>query len=153
MALTKLASRDERTDLSIESYAYAYPDADNIHDAAWHRNWVGFHAPDHRITFDDIMLDSLFVAHYIPVFESFVAGDIQKVEFEPTEPYIRLTVTRRDGDGDEVDVRGHLEHPLGGEAEELDFEFGTSVANVERFLKGLRDIAAEFPIRERESDL
>ncbi|WP_214824483.1 hypothetical protein [Exiguobacterium sp. s28] len=153
MALTKLASRDETIDVTIESYAYAYPDADNIHDAAWHRNWVGFHAPDHRITFDDIMLDSLLVAHYIPVFESFVAGDMQEVEFEPTEPYIRLTVTRRDGDGEEVDVRGHLEHPLGDETEELDINFETSVANVERFLKGLRDIAAEFPIRERESDL
>lgn len=148
MPIAKLMSRDESCDVTIESYAYAYPDADNIHDAAWHRNWVGLHTPDHRITFDDVMLDSLLVAHYIPVFESFVAGDMQEVEFEPTEPYIRLTMTRRDGDGDEVYVRGHLEHSLGDEAEELDFEFGTSVANVEHFLKGLRNIAAEFPVRE-----
>lgn len=148
MALTKLVSHDGRTDISIESYTYVYEDADNIYDAAWHRNWVGFHAPEHRITFDDIMLDSLLVAHYIPVFESFVSGDVQDVEFEPTEPYICLTMTRRDGDGDEVDVRGNLEHPLGDGAEELDFEFETSVANVEVFLKGLRAIADEFPVRK-----
>ncbi|EPE60799.1 hypothetical protein L479_02825 [Exiguobacterium sp. S17] len=148
MAITKLMSRDETIDVTIESYAYAYPDADNIHDAAWHQNWVGFHAPDHRITFDDIMFDSLLVAHYIPVFESFVAGDVQEVEFEPTEPFVSLTLTRRDKDGDEVSVRGHLEHPLGDEAEELSFAFETSMLNVERFLKGLRDIADQFPVRK-----
>lgn len=147
MALTKLASLDGTTDISIESYAYAYKDADNIHDAAWHRNWVGFHAPEHRITFDDIMLDSLLVAHYIPVFESFVAGNTREVEFEPTEPYVCLTLTRRDGGGDEVNVRGHLEHPLGDETEALDFEFETSVLRVEQFLQGLREIASEFPVR------
>ncbi|MFN4214671.1 hypothetical protein [Exiguobacterium sp.] len=150
MALTKLESRDGTTDISIESYAYAYQDADNIHDAAWHRNWVGFHAPEHRITFDDIMLDSLLVAHYIPVFESFVAGGVQEVAFEPTEPFVSLTLTRRDGGGDEVNVRGRLEHPLGDETEELDFEFETSVLKVEQFLQGLREIASEFPVRKIE---
>lgn len=147
MALTKLASRDGLIDLSIESYAYAYPEADNIYDAAWHQNWVGLHTPDHRITFDDIMLDSLLVAHYIPLFESFVAGDVQEVMFAPTEPFISLTLMRRDTDGDEVDVRGHLEHPLGGETEELDFAFETSVLEVKKFLKGLQEIASEFPVR------
>lgn len=150
MALTKLISHDGTLDLTIESYAYAYPDADNIHDAAWHRNWVGLHTPDHRITFDDIMLDSLLVAYYIPVFESFVAGDMQEVIFEPTEPFVSLTLTRRDGDGDEVNVRGSLEHPLEDETEEIDFEFETSLANVENFLKGLRDIADDFPVRQVE---
>lgn len=150
MALAKLASRDGATDISIESYAYAYEDAQNVHDAAWHRNWVGFHAPEHRITFDDIMLDSLLVAHYIPVFESFLVGDVQRIEFEPTEPYVCLTLTRRDGAGDEVDVHGHLEHPLGEETEELDFAFETSVAEVEKFVQGLREIAREFPVREVE---
>ncbi|MCT4777033.1 MULTISPECIES: WapI family immunity protein [Exiguobacterium] len=96
MPIAKLMSRDESCDVTIESYAYAYPDADNIHDAAWHRNWVGLHTPDHRITFDDVMLDSLLVAHYIPMFASFVAGDLSEVEFEPTEPFVSLTVTRRD---------------------------------------------------------
>lgn len=150
MALTKLASRDGLIDLSIESYAYAYPDADNIHDAAWHRNWVGFHAPEHRITFDDIMLDSLLVTHYIPVFESFVAGDVQEIVFAPTEPFVNLTLTKRDADGDEVDVRGHLEHPIGGETEELDFTFETSVLKVEQFLQGLREMLREFPVRKVE---
>lgn len=150
MALTKLASRDGLIDLSIESYAYAYPDADNIYDAAWHRNWVGFHTPDQRITFDDIMLDSLLVAHYIPLFESFVAGDVQEIVFAPTEPFISLTVTRRDADGDEVDVRGHLEHPSGGETAELDFAFETSVLKVEQFLQGLREMLSEFPVRKVE---
>ncbi|KDN58311.1 hypothetical protein [Exiguobacterium sp. AB2] len=150
MALTKLASRDGTTDISIESYAYAYEDADNIHDAAWHRNWVGFHAPEHRITFDDVMLDSLLVAYYIPVFKSFLAGDVRQVEFEPMEPYVCLTLTRRDGGGDEVDVQGHLEHPLGDETEALDFAFETSVLRVEQFLQGLREIANEFPVREVE---
>ncbi|MGY0204022.1 hypothetical protein ACW7EJ_10935, partial [Acinetobacter soli] len=41
-----------------------------------------------RITFDDVMLDSLLVAYYIPVFKSFLAGDVRKVEFEPMEPYV-----------------------------------------------------------------
>ncbi|MCT4782725.1 MULTISPECIES: WapI family immunity protein [Exiguobacterium] len=150
MALAKLASRDGATDISIESYSYAYEEAQNIHDLAWHRNWVGFHAPEHRITFDDIMLDSLLVAHYIPVFESFLVGNVQRIEFEPTEPYVCLTLTRRGGAGDEVDVRGHLEHPLGEETEELDFAFETSVAEVEQFLQGLREIAREFPVREVE---
>lgn len=150
MALTKLASRDGTTDISIESYAYAYEDADNIHDAAWHRNWVGFHAPEHRITFDDVMLDSLLVAYYIPVFKSFLAGDVRQVEFEPMEPYVCLTLARRDGGGDEVDVQGHLEHPLGDETEALDFAFETSVLRVEQFLQGLREIANEFPVREVE---
>lgn len=153
MAIAKLISRDESCDVTIESYAYAYPDADNIHDAAWHRNWVGLHMPDHRITFDDVMLDSLLVAYYIPLFESFVAGDVSEVEFEPTEPFVSLTLTRRDADGDEVTVKGYLEHPLEDESDELAFTFETSVVNVEHFLKGLRDIATEFPIRERESDL
>lgn len=148
MPIAKLMSRDESCDVTIESYAYAYPDADNIHDAAWHRNWVGLHTPDHRITFDDVMLDSLLVAHYIGVFESFVAGDVSEVEFEPTEPFVSLTVTRRDGDGDEVDVRGHLEHPLEGESEELAFTFETSVSNVTRFLEGLQAIADAYPIRD-----
>ncbi|WP_214890393.1 hypothetical protein [Exiguobacterium sp. s142] len=147
MAITKLMSRDETIDVTIESYAYAYPDADNIQDAAWHQNWVGLHTPDHRITFDDIMLDSLLVAHYIPVFESFIAGDVQEVVFEPTEPFVSLTLTRRDKDGDEVSVRGQLEHPLEDDAEELSFAFETSMLNVERFLKGLRDIADQFPVR------
>lgn len=148
MPIAKLMSRDESCDVTIESYAYAYPDADNIHDAAWHRNWVGLHTPDHRITFDDVMLDSLLVAHYIPVFESFVAGDMQAVEFEPTEPYIRLTMTRRDTDGDEVTVKGYVEHPLEGESEELAFTFETSVSNVTRFLEGLQAIADAYPIRD-----
>ncbi|TCI67496.1 MULTISPECIES: hypothetical protein [unclassified Exiguobacterium] len=147
MPIAKLMSRDESCDVTIESYAYAYPDADNIHDAAWHRNWVGLHTPDHRITFDDVMLDSLLVAHYIPVFESFVAGDMQEVEFEPTEPYIRLTMMRRDTDGDEVTVKGYVEHPLEGESEELAFTFETSVSNVTRFLEGLQAIADAYPIR------
>lgn len=150
MALAKLASRDGATDISIESYAYAYEEADNVHDAAWHRNWVGFHAPEHRITFDDIMLDSLLVAHCIPTFESFVAGDVRQVEFTPTEPFVSLTLTRRDLSGDEVDVRGHLEHSLGDETEALDFAFETSVLEVEQFLQGLREIASEFPVREVE---
>lgn len=148
MPIAKLMSRDESCDVTIESYAYAYPDADNIHDAAWHRNWVGLHTPDHRITFDDVMLDSLLVAHYIPVFESFVAGDMQEVEFEPTEPYIRLTMRRRDTDGDEVTVKGYVEHPLEGESEELAFTFETSVSNVTRFLEGLQAIADAYPIRD-----
>lgn len=146
MPIAKLMSRDESCDMTIESYAYAYPDADNIHDAAWHRNWVGLHTPDHRITFDDVMLDSLLVAHYIPMFESFVAGDVSEVEFEPTEPFVSLTVTRRDGD--EVTVKGYLEHPLEGESEELAFTFETSVSNVMRFLEGLQAIANAYPIRD-----
>lgn len=150
MALTKLASRDGLIDLSIESYAYAYPDADNIYDAAWHQNWVGLHTPDHRITFDDIMLDSLLVAHYIPLFESFVAGDVQEIVFAPTEPFISLTLTRRDADGDEVNVRGSLEHPLEDESEEIAFKFETSISNVEQFLQGLREISSEFPVRKVE---
>ncbi|WP_214799824.1 hypothetical protein [Exiguobacterium sp. s50] len=148
MPIAKLMSRDESCDVTIESYAYAYPDADNIHDAAWHRNWVGLHTPDHRITFDDVMLDSLLVAHYIPMFESFVAGDVSEVEFEPTEPFVSLKVTRRDGDGDEVMVKGYLEHPLEGESEELAFTFETSVSNVTRFLEGLHAIADAYPIRD-----
>lgn len=32
MPIAKLMSRDESCDVTIESYAYAYPDADNIHD-------------------------------------------------------------------------------------------------------------------------
>ncbi|OGX78724.1 MULTISPECIES: hypothetical protein [unclassified Exiguobacterium] len=147
MPIAKLMSRDETMDVTIESYAYAYSDADNMHDASWHRNWVGLHTPDHRITFDDIMLDSLLVAHYISVFESFVAGDVQEVVFAPTEPFISVTLTRRDADGDEVSVRGILEHPLEDEAEEIDFEFETSITNVDNFLKGLRDIATDFPVR------
>lgn len=148
MPIAKLMSRDESCDVTIESYAYAYPDADNIHDAAWHRNWVGLHTPDHRITFDDVMLDSLLVAHYIPMFESFVAGDVSEVDFEPTEPFVSLTVTRRDGDGDEVTVKGYVEHPLEGESEELAFTFETSVSNVTRFLEGLQAIADAYPIRD-----
>lgn len=148
MPIAKLMSRDESCDVTIESYAYAYPDANNIHDAAWHRNWVGLHTPDHRITFDDVMLDSLLVAHYIPMFESFVAGDVSEVEFEPTEPFVSLKVTRRDGDGDEVMVKGYLEHPLEGESEELAFAFETSVSNVTRFLEGLHAIADAYPIRD-----
>lgn len=148
MPIAKLMSRDESCDVTIESYAYAYPDANNIHDAAWHRNWVGLHTPDHRITFDDVMLDSLLVAHYIPMFESFVAGDVSEVEFEPTEPFVSLKVTRRDGDGDEVMVKGYLEHPLEGESEELAFTFETSVSNVTRFLEGLHAIADTYPIRD-----
>ncbi|TCI51889.1 hypothetical protein EVJ24_12195 [Exiguobacterium sp. SH1S21] len=147
MPIAKLMSRDETMDVTIESYAYAYSDADNMHDASWHRNWVGLHTPDHRITFDDIMLDSLLVAHYISVFESFVAGDVQEVVFAPTEPFISVTLTRLDADGDEVSVRGILEHPLEDEAEEIDFEFETSITNVDNFLKGLRDIATDFPVR------
>lgn len=148
MPIAKLTSRDESCDVTIESYAYAYPDADNIHDAAWHRNWVGLHTPDHRITFDDVMLDSLLVAHYIPLFESFVAGDVSEVEFEPTEPFVCLTVTRRDADGDEVTVKGYLEHPLEGESEELAFTFETSVDHVARFWEGLQAIADAYPIRD-----
>ncbi|TCI20580.1 hypothetical protein [Exiguobacterium sp. SL-9] len=153
MPIAKLMSRDETMDVTIESYAYAYPDADNMHDASWHRNWVGLHTPDHRITFDDIMLDSLIVARYISVFESFVAGVVSEVVFAPTEPFVSLVLVRRDLDGDEVIVNGYLEHPLGNEAEALDIKFETSVANVKRFLEGLRDIAIEFPVRELESDL
>lgn len=148
MAIAKLMSRDELCDMTIESYAYAYPDADNIHDAAWHRNWVGLHMPDHRITFDDVMLDSLLVAHYIPLFESFVAGDVSEVEFEPTEPFVSLTLTRRDADGNEVMVKGYLEHPLEGDSEELAFTFETSVGHVARFLEGLQAIADAYPIRD-----
>ena len=148
MPIAKLMSRDESCDVTIESYAYAYPDADNIHDAAWHRNWVGLHTPDHHITFDDVMLDSLLVAHYIPMFESFVAGDVSEVEFEPTEPFVSLTVTRRDGDGDEVTVKGYVEHPLEGESEELAFTFETSVAYIAHFLDGLHEIAAAYPVRD-----
>jgi len=148
MPIAKLMSRDESCDVTIESYAYAYPDANNIHDAAWHRNWVGLHTPDHRITFDDVMLDSLLVAHYIPMFESFVAGDVSEVEFEPTEPFVSLTVTRRDGDGDEVMVKGYLEHPLEGESEGVAFTFETSVSNVTCFLEGLHAIADAYPIRD-----
>jgi|GEM_PF-5101892 len=148
MPIAKLMSRDESCDVTIDSYAYAYPDADNIHDAAWHRNWVGLHTPDHRITFDDVMLDSLLVAHYIPLFESFVAGDVSEVEFEPTEPFVSLTLTRRDADGDEITVKGYLEHPLEGEPEELAFTFETSVDRVARFLEGLQAIADAYPIRD-----
>lgn len=94
------------------------------------------------------MLDSLLVAHYIPMFESFVAGDVSEVEFEPTEPFVSLKVTRRDGDGDEVMVKGYVEHPLEGESEELAFTFETSVSNVTRFLEGLQAIADAYLIRD-----
>ena len=139
-----LESEDGAYGIVMSSGAYAYPDATDDYDAAWHRNSVTAYTPERAFGFSEIMLDSLFVEAIIPQLEAMLNADTRHVRFEPTEPYICLDITRQ---GEAVDVSTHAEHPLGEEAETFDFSFATSVQKLEHFIEGLHAIKTAFPAR------
>ncbi|PWA09020.1 hypothetical protein DCC39_13715 [Pueribacillus theae] len=145
-----LVSKDGTASFKICTYNYAYPEADNIYDADWHRNYLIFTLPAFKAEIDEIMLEGNLLTYYIEELRAFTALKINEVFFEPTEPYFGLTFSFLSKRKKRIGVEGYVQYPVGIGAV-LQFEFETGVTDVVRFINGLEDILAAFPaIKEGE---
>ncbi|MFP7493170.1 hypothetical protein SFC66_05210 [Terribacillus saccharophilus] len=143
---SELKSQDERSCFKICSYQYAYPDAENEYDADWHKNYLYVTLPSFQAEIDDIMLEGRYLECYLDELNQFLSLKKRKVMFEPTEPFFSLGFSFNRIK--KVEVSGFVQYPVGN-GSQLEFEFETDLAYIERFAEGLQKILQQFPVKDQ----
>lgn len=141
----ELRSQDGMSLFKICSYNYAYPDADNIYDLDWHRNYMILHVPGFNAELNEVMLEGRAINFYIQKLQSFSELKKKRVIFEASEPYFELTFSL--DSRKKVEIQGTVQIPV-GTGNKLLFEFETDLTYVDSFINGLEDIILEFPAKE-----
>ncbi|MBZ6487709.1 WapI family immunity protein [Priestia aryabhattai] len=141
----ELSAQDGLSCLKICTYAYAYPEADNIHDADWHKNYLTFNIPAFKAEIDEVILEGRTIKYYLNELKKFSALKQKKVLFEPTEPYFGFTLTMNGRKN--VSVDGFIQYPAGW-GTELKFEFETDLTYIDAFIQGLESILIQYPVKE-----
>lgn len=142
----ELNSQDGLFCFKICTYNYAYPNADNEHDADWHRNYLYLTIPAFRVEINEVMLEGRVLEYYLHEFEKFLALKKKEVIFEPTESYFGLTFSLKKF-RKKVNVNGYVQYPV-GHGSELQFEFETDLTYIEKFVNGLKEIIRHFPVKK-----
>ena len=140
----EIRSDDGASSLKICTYSYAYPSADNPHDANWYRNILVCVLPAFKAEIEEVILDGLILSHFLGELHDFITLKKSSVKFEPTEPYFDLELSFNSRKN--VIVKGSVQYPAGWGAE-LRFELDTNLTYVERFYKELESTLKEFPVR------
>ncbi|MCO7124363.1 hypothetical protein NIE88_01020 [Sporolactobacillus shoreicorticis] len=139
----QLRSQDGRTVLSICSYGYAYPNANDPYDRDWHKNYLLLMLPGFKAEIDEIILEGHSLRNWINELRAFSALKTEKIFFEPTDPYFSLTfrfLSRRKN----VCAEGYVQYPIADGAV-LRFELETDLTFIDSFIAGLETILHVFP--------
>ncbi|WP_394141144.1 hypothetical protein [Cytobacillus oceanisediminis] len=69
----ELRSQDGMSSFKICSYNYAYPQADNVDDGDWHRNYITLTIPAFKAEIDEVIFEGRLINFFLQELRSFSA--------------------------------------------------------------------------------